>query len=217
MALLYAYEGKIPQVHPTAFIADNAVLIGDVEVGPEASVWFGCVLRGDVGAIRIGARSNVQDLTCVHMTDGLSQTIVGEDVTVGHSVVLHGCTVRDRALVGMGSVLLDNAELGEGSVLGAGSLLTPRVIIPAGMLALGRPAKAVRPVNDAEARLGIDGAVHYVRHAAHYRALRPIGQPLPPRSASSSARRAPSSRSRRSISRRNLAWSMGLAPVLFSR
>lgn len=169
MPLILSFQGKTPRIASSAFIAENATLIGDVEIGEEASVWFGCVLRADIGKIRIGARSNVQDLCCVHMTDGLSDTFVGEDVTVGHGVILHGCRVGDRALVGMGSILLDNSVLGEGSVLGAGSLLTPRSEIPAGHLALGRPARAQRPVTEAEARLGIDGARHYVEAARGYR------------------------------------------------
>jgi carbonic anhydrase/acetyltransferase-like protein (isoleucine patch superfamily) len=169
MPLILSFQGKTPRIAPSAFIAENATLIGDVEIGEEASVWFGCVLRADIGKIRIGARSNVQDLCCVHMTDGLSDTFVGEDVTVGHGVILHGCGVGDRALVGMGSILLDNSVLGEGSVLGAGSLLTPRSEIPAGHLALGRPARAQRPVTEAEARLGIEGARHYVEAARGYR------------------------------------------------
>lgn len=168
MARLMSFQGKHPRVAPTAFVADNATLIGDVEIGEFASVWFGCVLRADVGYIRVGARSNIQDLSCIHMTEGVSHTIVGEDVTVGHGVILHGCRVGDRALVGMGSVMLDNSELGEGSVLGAGSLLTPRTIIAAGHLALGRPARALRPVNESEARLGIDGARHYVEASRLY-------------------------------------------------
>lgn len=170
MPLILAVDGKSPRIAPTAFIAENATIIGDVEIGDEASIWYGCVLRADIGSIRIGARSNIQDLTCAHLTDGISSTVIGEDVTVGHSVVLHGCLVGDRALIGMGSVLLDNSEVGADAVLGAGSLLTPRTIIPPRMLALGRPAKAVREVNAREAVLGIDGARHYVENARRHRA-----------------------------------------------
>jgi carbonic anhydrase/acetyltransferase-like protein (isoleucine patch superfamily) len=169
MPLIITFDGKTPRVAPTAFVAENATLIGDVEIGDHASVWFGCVLRADVGKIRIGARSNIQDLSCVHLTEQLSETIVGEDVTVGHGVILHGCRVGDRCLVGMGSILLDNSSLGAGSVLGAGSLLTPRTQIPPGVLAHGRPARVVRPVSEVEARLGADGAAHYVENARRYR------------------------------------------------
>lgn len=169
MALILPFGGKVPRISPSAYIAPNATLIGDVEIGDDASVWFGCVLRADDGAIRVGARSNIQDMTCIHLTGGLSDTIVGEDVTVGHGVILHGCTVGDRALVGMGSILLDQSELGAGSVLGAGSLLTPRSVIAAGQLAHGRPARAQRPVTEAEAQLGLFGARHYVETGRAYR------------------------------------------------
>lgn len=171
MAIIIPFDGKTPRIAPTAFVAENATLIGDVEISEHASVWFGAVLRGDVGPIRLGARSNIQDLSCVHATDGLSCTTVGEDVTVGHGVILHGCTIGDRALVGMGSVVLDNAELGAGSVLGAGSLMTPRQKVGEGLLVMGRPARVVRAVNEVEARLGIDGATHYVEMTARYRAI----------------------------------------------
>ena len=169
MPHIIALENKVPKIHPTAYIAPNATIIGDVEIGEYASVWFGCVLRGDCGSIRIGARSNIQDLTCVHMTDGLSSTIIGEEVTVGHSVILHGCIVHNRALIGMGSILLDNVEIGAGSVVGAGSLVTPRSKFADRMLILGRPAKAIREVNEKEAVLGIDGATHYVANVDLYK------------------------------------------------
>jgi carbonic anhydrase/acetyltransferase-like protein (isoleucine patch superfamily) len=162
MPIILPFADHVPRIDPRAWIADNAVIIGDVEIAAEASVWFGCVLRGDVGPIRIGPRSNVQDLSCLHTTGGLSQVVIGEDVTVGHHCVLHGCQIRDRALVGMGSVLLDNAVLGEEAVLGAGSVLTARTVVAPRMLAMGRPAKVVREATEAELRLGIDGAVVYL-------------------------------------------------------
>lgn len=171
MPLILPFGGVTPTIHPRAYVADNATLIGDVTLDEDASVWFGAVLRGDVGPIHVGARSNIQDLSCVHSTDGRSRVTIGRDVTVGHGVILHGCTVGDRALVGMGSVLLDLAELGAGAVLGAGSLLTPRSVIAPGMLAHGRPARAVRPVNEREAQLGLEGARHYVDAAKRYRGL----------------------------------------------
>lgn len=169
MARLYPLDGVFPRVAESAFVADNATLIGDVIVGEDASIWFGCVLRADVGSIRIGARSNVQDLSMVHMTDGQSVTEVGEDVTVGHAVILHGCRVGDRALVGMGSILLDNVVVGEDSVVGAGSLVTQGTIIPPRSLVMGRPAKIKRPVNDDEAMLGLAGALHYVESGRRYK------------------------------------------------
>ena len=181
MALLYPYEGKTPRIHPTAWVADNAVVIGDVDIGPEASVWFGCTLRGDVGGIRVGARTNIQDGTVVHATFGVSSTDVGEDVTVGHAVVLHGCFVRDRALIGMGAIVLDQADIGAESVVGAGSLVTARTIVPPRKMVLGRPAKITRDVTEAEAKLGLEGAVHYVESARRYRGISAIGTTTGPR------------------------------------
>lgn len=161
MPLILPFGKHVPRIHPGAWLAPNATVIGDVEIEDGATIWFGCVLRGDVGPIRIGAGSNVQDLCVVHTTGGLSQAIVGKEVTVGHACVLHGCQVGDRALVGMGSVLLDNAVLGAESVLGAGSLMTARMVAPPRSLVLGRPAKVVREVTDDERALGIDGAHVY--------------------------------------------------------
>ena len=168
MPTLLSIGGKTPRIAPGVFIAPNATIIGDVVIEEGASVWFGCVLRADIGSIRIGKRSNIQDLTCVHMTDGISNTVVGEDVTVGHRVVLHGCTVGDRALIGMGSVLLDNAEIGEESLVAAGSLVSPRTIVPARSLLRGSPAKVVRPVTEEERMMGQLGALHYVENAKRY-------------------------------------------------
>lgn len=169
MPIILPFENHVPKIHPGAWIAPNATVVGDVEIEDGVTLWFGCVLRGDVGPIRIGRGSNVQDLCCIHTTGDLSEAIVGEDVTVGHACVLHGCQVGDRALIGMGSVLLDNAEVGAESVIGAGSLLTARMIVPPGSLVLGRPGKVVRPVTPQERALGIDGARVYHGLAEAYR------------------------------------------------
>jgi carbonic anhydrase/acetyltransferase-like protein (isoleucine patch superfamily) len=160
-----------PRVGRDVFVAPNATLIGDVTLGDEVSVWFGAVLRGDVGRIEVGPRTNLQDLVCVHMTGDLSNTLVGADVTVGHGAILHGCSIGDRCLVGMGSVVMDNAEIGAGSVVAAGALVPPRMVVPPRSLVRGSPAKVIREVNEAEAGLGIDGAAHYVETAAAYRAM----------------------------------------------
>jgi len=168
MATLLSIGGKSPRIAPGVFIAPNATIIGDVVIEEGASVWFGCVLRADIGSIRIGKRSNIQDLSCIHMTDGISDTEVGEDVTVGHRVVLHGCKVGHRALIGMGSVLLDNAEIGEESLIAAGSLVSPRTIVPAGSLLRGSPGRVVRPATEDERMMGQLGAAHYVENAKRY-------------------------------------------------
>jgi len=171
VALLLPFDGKNPILGRDVFVAPNATLIGEVELGDEASVWFGAVLRGDIGAIRVGPRTNVQDLACLHLTDGVSTTNIGADVTIGHGAILHGCTVGDGCLIGMGSILLDNAVIGAGSVIAAGALVPPRMIIPPRSLVKGSPAKIVREVSAEEGRLGVDGAAHYVEKSRKYREI----------------------------------------------
>jgi gamma-carbonic anhydrase len=168
MATLLAMGGKAPRIAPGVFIAPNATIIGDVVIEEGASVWFGCVLRADIGSIRIGKRSNIQDLTCIHMTDGISDTEIGDDVTVGHRVILHGCKVGHRALVGMGAVVMDNADIGEESLIAAGCVVSPRTIVPAGSLVRGIPGKVIRPANEEERLMGQLGAAHYVENAKRY-------------------------------------------------
>lgn len=165
---LHAFDGKWPTVADDAFVAPTASIVGDVVVGPRSSIWYGVVLRGDVNPIRIGARTSVQDNSVVHTTGGWSEAHVGDDVTVGHSVVLHGCRVHDRVLVGMGSIVLDEAELGPDVVLGAGSLVPARARIPAGTLAFGRPAKVVRELTDEDRRRIAEGAEVYVDLTRRY-------------------------------------------------
>ena len=150
MSIVRSFRGVWPRLDESSWAAPNASIIGDVEVGAESSVWYGAVLRGDVMPIRIGVRTSLQDACVVHATGGVSPTIVGDECTIGHSVVLHGCTLADRVLIGMGSVVLDEAEIGSNVILGAGSLVTARTKIPSGMLAFGRPAKVVRPLREDE-------------------------------------------------------------------
>jgi carbonic anhydrase/acetyltransferase-like protein (isoleucine patch superfamily) len=171
MALVLPFGDAVPRIGQGVFLAPNATLIGDIEIGDEASVWFGAVLRADIGRIRIGPRTNVQDLACIHMTDGISNAIVGADVTVGHGAILHGCIVEDRCLIGMGSIILDNARIGAGSVIAAGSVVTARTEIPPRSLVRGTPAKVIREVTDEEAKLGINGAQHYLAGARRFRAI----------------------------------------------
>jgi carbonic anhydrase/acetyltransferase-like protein (isoleucine patch superfamily) len=167
-ATILTFQGKTPEVAEGAFIAPNATLIGDVRIGAGSSVWFGCVLRGDVGFIRVGERSNVQDLACIHMTDGLSNTTIGDDVTIGHGAILHGCTVEDGALIGMGAILLDGVVVGKDSVVAAGALVPPRTVIPPGSMVKGSPAKVVRAATEEERAMGRQGAAHYVAGARAY-------------------------------------------------
>lgn len=160
---LHLYRGIHPKVDASAYVAPTADVIGDVSIGAASSVWFGAVIRGDVMPIRIGARTSIQDNSVMHATGGWADTVVGDDCTVGHAVILHGCTVGDRVLVGMGSIVLDAAEIGSDTILGAGSLVTARAKIPPGVLALGRPAKVIRALREDELRQIRESAEHYVR------------------------------------------------------
>lgn len=168
MPTLLPFQGVTPLIGPNVFLADNAVVIGDVELAEGASVWFGTVLRGDVGPIRIGPRTNVQDLTMIHTTKDVSRTVLGADITVGHGCILHGCQIGDRCLVGMGSILLDNVVIGEDSLIAAGSLLTSRMVVPPRSLVMGRPARVVRELEPGELVAGLKGAQRYVGLAAEY-------------------------------------------------
>lgn len=144
------FEDLKPEAHPTAYVHASAVLMGDVTLAEDSSIWPTTVLRGDNGAIAIGARSNVQDGSVVHATLGISTTTVGAQVTIGHRVVLHGCTIGDDCLIGMGSIILDGAEIGPGSFVAAGSLVTPNKKFPPNSFILGSPAKRMRDVNEVE-------------------------------------------------------------------
>ena len=156
-------------VPASCYVDASAQLIGDVILGEHASVWMNAVLRGDVHEIRIGAHSNVQDCSVLHGMKQQYGVYLGEYVTVGHSVTLHGCTVRDRCIIGMGSTILDQAEIGERCILGAGSLVAPGTKIPPGHLALGNPAKVKRPLREDELLWLESSADHYVELAKTYR------------------------------------------------
>lgn len=157
-----------PVLEPSAWIAPGAQVSGDVHLGAESSVWFNAVIRGDVNLIRIGSQTNIQDLSMVHVSHETAPTYIGNGVTVGHSVILHGCTVGNFSLIGMGSVVLDGSEIGDFVFLGAGSLVTPKTKIPSGMKAYGRPAKVVGPISDKEREFLIWSADHYVNLRRSY-------------------------------------------------
>jgi carbonic anhydrase/acetyltransferase-like protein (isoleucine patch superfamily) len=152
MMAVFALKGVTPILGKGTFVAPTASVIGDVVIGDESSVWFGTVLRGDVFPIRVGARSNVQDNAVVHVTGGKAATTIGDDVTIGHIALIHGCTVGNRCLIGMGSILLDGAVIEDDCLVAAGSLVPPRMRIPARSVVMGRPAKVVRVLdaNDLE-------------------------------------------------------------------
>jgi carbonic anhydrase/acetyltransferase-like protein (isoleucine patch superfamily) len=148
--MLRPYRGVLPRVHPTAFIDDSAQIIGDVEIGEESSVWMSAVMRGDVHSIRLGRRSNVQDGTIVHVMNRTHPTTIGDNVTIGHRALLHGCTIEDQCLIGMGAIILNGAHIGSGSIVAAGSLVLEEVKVPVRSLVMGSPAKVKRALTDAE-------------------------------------------------------------------
>ena len=139
-----------PKIHPTAYIADNATVIGDVEIGEDSSVWFGSVIRGDVNFIRIGARTNIQDLTIIHVSSNTHSTVLEDEITVGHNVTLHGCHVESGCLIGIGAILLDGVRIGQNSLVAAGSLVTPGTQVPPNSLVMGSPAKVKRELTTDE-------------------------------------------------------------------
>ena len=168
--MIYPYKDKSPTIHPTAYIADYATITGDVTIGENTSIWFNTVIRGDVNKTIIGDRVSIQDLSCLHQSPA-APLIIEDEVTVGHQVTLHSCTIRKRALIGMGSIILDGAEIGEGAFIGAGSLVPPGKVIPPNSLAMGRPAKVVREVN-AEDRADMDRIItEYVAKGQYYKSL----------------------------------------------
>lgn len=172
MSPLSSFDGHTPVLGQRVFVAEGARIIGRVTLADDVNVWYGAVLRGDVGSIRIGARTNIQDLACLHMTEGVSNVVIGEDVTVGHGAIVHGAKVGNGALIGMGSLLLDNVEVGDEAVVAAGSLLTQGTRVPPKTLVVGRPARVVRELDEKDRQQGRLGAEHYVELVARYRAQR---------------------------------------------
>jgi len=166
--MIRPFRGVHPQIHKTAFIADSAQVIGDVHVGARASIWFGTVARGDMFHIRIGNRTNVQDNCVLHTRTGEFPTILEDEVTIGHSVTLHGCYVEHGSLIGIGSILLDEVRIGAQSLVAAGSLVSPGTIIPPRSLVMGMPARVKRPLTDEEVRSLDRYWQNYVEYSAHY-------------------------------------------------
>jgi len=167
--MLREYLGKTPEIHPDAWVADDADVIGDVVLGKDASVWFQCVVRGDVCHVRIGDRTNIQDQCTIHVTRDACPTIIHEDVTLGHRVVVHGAEVHAHALIGIGSIVLDKAVIGEGAMVGAMSLVTPGTVVPDGKLVMGSPARVVRDVSDDDRKWMAETVVNYAGYAKTYK------------------------------------------------
>ncbi|MBM4378568.1 MAG: gamma carbonic anhydrase family protein [Deltaproteobacteria bacterium] len=166
--MIRPFRGKSPAVPEGCFVDASAQVLGDVVMGEGSSVWMNAVIRGDVQPVRIGARTNIQDLSLVHVQSRGFATHIGDDVTVGHHVVLHGCSVGNRVLVGMGAILLDGVKVGDGCIIAAGALLTPGTEIPPGHLVLGSPGKVKRPLTDAERAFLLESARTYAGYAREY-------------------------------------------------
>ncbi len=168
MAVVKPYRGIFPKIHPSVYLSDNVFVIGDVEIGEDSSVWFGSVVRGDVNYIRIGRRTNIQDNSVVHVTHDTHPTVIGDNVTVGHRVILHGCTLGNNILVGMGAIIMDGVEIEDFVLVGAGALVTPNKKIPSGVLVAGVPAKIIRDLREEEIELIKESAENYVRYKNEY-------------------------------------------------
>ena len=172
-ALVRSFGSSIPRIHRDAWLAPGSVVVGDVEIGADSSLWYGVVARGDVHSIRIGARTNIQDNSVLHVTQGRYACILGDEVTVGHRAVVHGCTIADGALVGIGAVVLDGARVGEGALVGAGALVPPGAQIPERSLVLGIPGRVVRRLTDDESAKQRERTLAYVENARAHAASGP--------------------------------------------
>lgn len=168
LVILRRYQGKEPRLGRGVFVADNAVLIGDVEIGNDCSIWFGTVVRGDVNSIRIGSRTNIQDNCTLHVAAGTWPVIIAEEVTVGHSAVVHGCTIHRGALIGMGSRVLDGAVIGQGSLVGAGALVPEGMKVPPHTLVVGVPARVKRPLTEQESAHLQQSWLNYIQYKDTY-------------------------------------------------
>ena len=166
--MLRAYKGVSPRVHASAYVDESAQVIGEVEIGEASSIWMNAVVRGDVHWIRIGDRSNVQDGTVVHVMHGTHPTTIGNDVTIGHAAVVHGCTLGDRILVGMGAILLNGSTVGSDSIVAAGSLLTEESRFPARSLVMGSPARVKRQLTEVEVASILEFSGRYVGYRLDY-------------------------------------------------
>jgi gamma-carbonic anhydrase len=171
---VYAFEDKVPSLGKGVFVADSAAVIGDVVLGENCSVWFSAVLRGDMYPIRIGERVNIQDGAVVHVTEGFAETHVGNDVTIGHLALVHGCSIGNRVLIGMGSIILDNAVIEDECIIAAGTLVPPRMHIPKRSFVKGSPAKIVREATDQDLLMVDGGVASYQAYAARYANLRKL-------------------------------------------
>ena len=167
--MILAHKGIAPQLDESVFLAPGACVIGDVQIGEKSSLWFNVIVRGDVNYIRIGSRTNIQDGTVVHVTRDTHPTVLGDDVTVGHSVTLHGCTVQDGSLIGIGAIVLDGAVIGASSLVAAGSVVSPNTQIPPRSLVMGSPGRVKRTLTDEECRNMHSISEGYIQYQEDYR------------------------------------------------
>ena len=166
--MLKPYKKKWPEISSTAFIEDSAIIIGDVTIGEDSSAWFNAIVRGDVNYIRIGNRTNIQDASVIHVTHDTHPTILEDDITVGHSVTIHGCTIRSRVLIGMGAIVLDGVEVESDCIVAAGAIVTEGKKIPSGWMAMGIPAKPVRELTEIERASLLEHSQNYIRYKNEY-------------------------------------------------
>ncbi len=170
MAIIKTVNGDTPQIHDSAWIAENAVITGNVEIGENSSVWFGVVIRGDVNKIQIGNNCNIQDLTMVHGTYHRGDTILGDNVSIGHRAIIHGCQIRDNVLIGMGAILLDDVIIPSNTVIAAGALITSNMKLESGFIYAGSPAKKLKPLPQEGIDYYIKGtADHYIKYSSWYK------------------------------------------------
>ncbi len=167
--MIIDFNGKYPKIDPAAFIVDNATIIGDVEIGPGANIWFQSIIRGDTNFIRIGSRCNIQDACVLHVVKDRHPVVLEDDAVLGHRVVAHGCRIKQGALIGIGAIVLDGAEVGEGSIVGAGSVVSPGSIIPPRSLAVGTPARVIRTIEERDILLIRDIREQYLELMGLYR------------------------------------------------
>ena len=169
--MIKTFRGKSPLIPNSCYISESVDLIGDVILGENVSIWFGTVVRGDMNFITIGNQSNIQDNSVIHVTTDVSPTQIGDEVTVGHNAIIHGATIEDRCLIGMGAIVMDDVIIGEGSIVGAGAVVPPNIIIPPRSLVVGLPAKIIRQTTDEELEMIINRAQHYIDFSQEYKKI----------------------------------------------
>ena len=166
--MIIKYKNKIPVISKTCFIANSTNIIGDVKIGSETNIWFGTTIRADMHYIRIGKRTNIQDNSIIHVTTDIAPTIIGNGITIGHGAIIHGCTIKDNCLIGMGSIIMDEVVINEGSMIAAGALIPPKTIVPKNTLMVGSPAKPIRKLRPIEKNEIFERAQHYIDLANDY-------------------------------------------------